>query len=139
MIFIEVIIPSPQYLRSDIKNWDTFGAAEALSNEMISFPAESFSFPNVSNLAVSAVNPQYGWVTRTGAAAQYPTINFYDDERNALLATIEGTPHYQGEVRDKLKTLITEGVTTATPQKKLRTASLWLLGLLLFAKMKTAK
>lgn len=141
MIFIEVIIPNSQYLRTDIKNWDRFGASQALSDEMVQFSSDIFAQPNTSNTAVSANNSNYRWVTRVGSSNTFPLINFYDDDTSTLIDTLVGTPHYQGEVAEKIEAVAKQlNLTVSKKMPKAVQAGLGILALLLlFSKIKAAK
>lgn len=137
-ILITVIIPNQSRLRSDINNWDSYGAAQALDDEMTLFDPSVFEQPKTGMIA-RASKDGYSWQVKISPNfSNYPIIQFFDVHQNKLVATMTGTPKERGEVATIIKNLT--GInSTSTPTKAIKAGFGWLALALFLVKIKQIK
>lgn len=129
-ILITVIVPNQSRLRSDISNWDTYGAAQALDDEMTLFDPSVFEKPGTGMIAQST-KVGYSWQVKLSPNfSNYPIIQFFDVHQNKLVATMTGTPKERGEVATIIKNLT--GIKSTASTSKVITAGFGWLALALF-------
>lgn len=142
-LLITVIVPSESYLRDDIKNWDKYGAGEALDDEMTLFNPSVFETPKTGLIAKSTQNG-YSWnVQIIPNLNYYPVIKFYDTEQLKNVATLTGNPKEKGAVKQIIDNLMNRvgGQTGTGPiSPKVKQAGLGLLAFaLLLVKIKSSQ
>ncbi len=113
-ILVTVVLPSSNKLRAEITNWDTYGASQALDDELTRFDSSKFAKPTTGLVACSTHKPHCWRVlipnptqVNTLKIKEFPTILFYDLSKQKEVGRIEGTPKAQGDVYNYVKGIIT--------------------------------
>ena len=146
-ILIDVYLSSLQNIRTDLPElgaWDTLGVSEELDFSLKQFPKTAFiSAKSTSSKYATTTDGAYSWRVQVPTAQQLaqlnikalPTILFFDLDSQKYVARVEGTPQGRGVVAQLLRGIIQQNDST---MPKATQAGLWLLGLLLFLKIKQA-
>jgi len=146
-LLIDVYLQSQTQIRTDVPAlgaWDTEGVSEELDFSLPQFPKANFiSAKSTAGKYGVSVDGAYSWRVQVPNAAQiaqlnltqFPAVFFFDLDAQKYVAKIEGTPQGRGVIADLLRKVFT-GPGAGSASKQLQTASLWLLALLLFAKIK---
>ncbi len=110
-ILIHVFVRNAQDIRTDIKNWDRYGASQALDEDLARFPKTMFQTLKGDDIAE---NTEGGYFWRLTVATDsdkqkyqirsFPTILFI--RGNQIVARIEGTPHERGAVAAVLQKIV---------------------------------
>jgi hypothetical protein len=118
------------------KFWDTYGASNAIDNDVTGFSASSFvrpSKPTNGYVVEGAKAKGYFWTVAVASFAereslnitQFPAIRFFDVDANKYVESLDGTPRRSGEVANVLKLIFSKhtgggvenGITTAQKKK----------------------
>lgn len=146
-LLIDVYLQSQTQIRTDVPAlgaWDTEGVSEELDFSLPQFPKANFiSAKSTAGKYGVSVDGAYSWRVQVPNAAQiaqlnltqFPSVFFFDLDAQKYVAKIEGTPQGRGVIADLLRGVFTGANKPVTAPGAIE-ASLWILALLLFAKIK---
>lgn len=114
--------------------WDTYGAAQAIDDDLKEFPTTNFAYPSAKPpngyICEGITSQRYKWRVIVATFAErealkitkFPTIVFLDTEGGKEKGRIEGSPYQTGVVKQVLqKIFVTGGNNGGTNTKPLTT------------------
>lgn len=104
-ILVQVIVPSVSDIRNDIPNWDVYGMAQALDDEMTVFSVENFYNPISGRIGTSVKDSRFSWQVDIIQGAT-PSIVFWNHDEQTEISRITKTPVATGEVKSKINSIL---------------------------------
>lgn len=104
-ILVQVIVPSVSDIRNDIPNWDVYGMAQALDDEMTVFSVENFYNPINGRIGTSVKDSRFSWQVDI-IQGSIPSIVFWNHDEQTEISRITKTPVATGEVKSKINSIL---------------------------------